>query len=46
MKYAKKETYFRDIIIFINRIKNIIRVKDVKFIQNNFQIYLRDETFE
>ena len=32
MKYIRKETYFRDIIIFINRIKDVIRVKDVKFI--------------
>ena len=36
MKYIKKKTYFRDITIFINRIKNIIRVKDIKLIRNNF----------
>ena len=35
MKYTEKKIYFRDIIIFIDRIKNIIRVKDVKLIRNN-----------
>ena len=46
MKYIKKKTYFRNIIIFINRIKNIIRIKDIKFIRNNFQIYLRSEALK
>ena len=39
----KKKTYFRNIIIFINKIKNVIKIKNVKFLQNNFQIYLYNE---
>ena len=35
VEYSGEKTYFRDIIIFINRIKMIIRVKYVKFIYNN-----------
>ena len=31
----RKEIYFRNIFIFINRIKNIIRVKEVKLLRNN-----------
>ena len=32
MKYTKKEIYFRNIFIFINRIKNIIKIKGVKLL--------------
>lgn len=46
MKYVEKKTYFRDITIFINKIKNIVRVKSVKLLRNNLQIYLRRETLK
>ena len=39
IKYVKKKTYFRDIIIFINKIKNVIKIKNVELLRNNFQIY-------
>ena len=35
MKYIKKEIYFRNIFIFINRIKDVVRVKRVKLLRNN-----------
>ena len=31
MKSIRKKTYFRDVFIFINRIKNVIKVKNIKF---------------
>ena len=46
MKYIKKEMYFRDIIFIINRIKDIIRIKDIKLIRNNFQICLYNEVLK
>ena len=46
MKHAEKKTYFRNMLIFINRIKNIIKMKDVKLFRNNLQIYLRNETLK
>ena len=46
MKYTEKKIYFRNIFIFINRIKNVIRVKKVKLLRNNLQIYLKEETLE
>ena len=35
IKYIKKKIYFRDIMIFINRIKNIARVKNIELLRNN-----------
>ena len=35
IEYIEKKIYFRDITIFINRIKNIARVKSVKLLRNN-----------
>ena len=35
MKYTGKKICFRNIFIFINRIKNIIKVKEVKLLRNN-----------
>ena len=35
MKYAGKKIYFRNIFIFINRIKNIIKIKKIKLLRNN-----------
>lgn len=46
IKHADKDTYFRDITIFINQIKNITRVKKTELLRNNLQIYLRGEALE
>ena len=35
IEYVEKEIYFRNITIFINRIKNIARVKGVELLRNN-----------
>ena len=35
MKYINKKIYFRDIIIFIDRIKDVIKIKSVKLLRNN-----------
>ena len=35
IKYKEKKTYFRDVLVFINRIKNVIRVKNTKLLRNN-----------
>ena len=46
IEYAGKKIYFRDITIFIDRIKDIARVKSVELLRNNLQIYLRDEVLK
>lgn len=46
MKHVEKKTYFYNVLIFINRIKNVVRIKDFKLLRNNFHIYLRDETLK
>ena len=46
IEYVEKKTYFKDITIFINRIKNIARVKSVELLRNNLQICLRDEVLK
>ena len=35
MEYTGKKIYFRDIFIFINRIKNVIKIKKAKLLRNN-----------
>ena len=35
IEYIEKKIYFRDIMIFINRIKNITKVKSIKLLYNN-----------
>lgn len=35
IKYTKKNIYFRDITMFINKIKDITRVKKVELLRNN-----------
>ena len=35
IKHVKKKTYFRNVLIFIDRIKNIIKMKDAKLFRNN-----------
>ena len=35
IEYIEKKIYFRDITMFINRIKNIARVKNIELLRNN-----------
>ena len=35
IEYVEKKIYFRDITMFINRIKNIAKVKSVELLRNN-----------
>ena len=46
IEHAEKKIYFRDITIFINRIKNIAKVKNIELLRNNLQIYLRDKVLK
>ena len=46
MEHSGKETYFRDVTMFIDRIKDVARVKGVELVRNNLQIYLRGEALE
>ena len=36
IKHVKKKIHFRDVIIFINKIKKVIKVKDAELFRNNF----------
>ena len=46
MKHVEKKTYFYNVFIFIDRIKNVIKVKKTKLMRNNLQIYLYNETLK
>ena len=46
VEHAGKETYFRDILVFIDRIKDVARVKGAELLRNNLQICLRGEALE
>ena len=35
MKHIEKKTYFHNVFIFIDRIKNVIKVKGAEFMRNN-----------
>ena len=35
IEYIEKKIYFKDITIFINKIKNIARIKNIKLLRNN-----------
>ena len=35
VEHAGKETYFRDVLIFIDRIKDVARVKGAELLRNN-----------
>ena len=45
IKYFDKNIYFRDVDMFIDRMKNIIVVKNVELIRQNLYIYFRDIIF-
>ena len=36
IEHAKKKIYFRNIIIFIDKIKNITKIKKIELLYNNF----------
>ena len=44
MKHVDKNIYFRDVNDFINRVKNMINVKDVEFVRQNLYICFRETT--
>ena len=46
MEHAGKDTYFRDVTVFIDRIKDVARVKGPELVRNNLQICLRGEALE
>ena len=46
MEYTGKETFFRDVIVFINRIKDIARTKGTELVRANLQLCLRGEALE
>jgi hypothetical protein len=35
MKHIFKNTYFRDVYLFIERVKNVVTIKNVKLIRKN-----------
>ena len=45
IEHAGKDTYFRDVTIFIDRIKDVVRVKGAE-LRNNLQICLRGEALD
>ena len=46
MEHAGKDTYFRDVTVFIDRIKDVSRVKGAELLRNNLQICLRGEALK
>ena len=46
MKYTSKDTYFRNVTIFIDRIRDVARVKGAELLRNNLQICLRGDTLK
>ena len=42
LKYADKNIYFRNVHLFVERVQNIIKIKNLEMIRNNLYICLRD----
>ena len=42
MKHIEKNTYFRDVHFFIERVKNLVTIKDIELIRENLWTCLRD----
>ncbi len=42
LKHSDKKTYFQDVHLFIECIKNILHIKDVNLVRTNLWIYLQD----
>ena len=45
IKYFDKNIYFRDVDIFIDRVKNMIVIKNVELIRQNLYICFRNTIF-
>ena len=45
IEHIRKDIYFRDVHLFIERIKDMIIIKSAKMIKNNFYICFRDIVF-
>ena len=43
MKYASKNTYFKDVHVFLDRVKNIVTIKNVDLVRSNLFTCLRDQ---
>ena len=46
MKHAEKNTYIRNIHVFIDRLKDVAKVKILVMIRNNLQLCLRDSALK
>ena len=46
MKHVNKNIYFRDVHVFIEKVKNMIIIKEIKMIRNNLYIWLCNTTFK
>ena len=46
IKYTGKETYFRNVYLFINCAKDLATVKDTSIVYKNLQISLRSTILE
>ena len=46
LKYIGKDTYFRNIYLFIKRVSEYIIIKSTKVIRNNLITYLRGITLK
>ena len=44
MKYASKNTYFRNVHVSLDRAKNIVTIKNVDLVRSNLFTCLRDQT--
>ena len=45
IKHFDKNIYFRDVNMFIDRVKNMIVVKNIELIRQNLYIYFRNIIF-
>ncbi len=46
IKHVEKNIYFKDVHLFLKRVKNVIRVKNVNQVRKNLFICLRDLTLQ
>lgn len=45
IEYINKNIFFRDIHVFIDRVKNVTKIKNDILLQQNFQICLKNTIF-
>ena len=46
VKYVDKDTYFKNMHIFLKRVRNIIIIKKIEIIKFNLYIYFRETTLK